>query len=90
MALSTLTARVSAKDKAAFDVFCNSVGLNTSTAINIFVKKVLDEQRIPFEICAPPKADDPFYSEENMERLRKSAEEIKQGKYTIRELIEVD
>ena len=37
MALSTITARVDEHDKAAFDNFCANVGLNTSTAINLFV-----------------------------------------------------
>ena len=37
MALATLTARVDEKDKVSFDTFCSNVGLNTSTAINLFV-----------------------------------------------------
>ena len=44
MALTTLTARVDQKDKADFDKFCSNVGLNTSTAINLFVKAVLREK----------------------------------------------
>lgn len=51
MALTTITARVDQKDKADFDAFCSNVGLNTSTAINLFVKAVLREKRIPFEIA---------------------------------------
>ena len=58
MALATLTARVDEKDKARFDTFCSNVGLNTSTAINLFVKAVLRENRIPFEIT---QAADPFF-----------------------------
>ena len=54
MALSTITARVDEKDKASFDAFCSNVGLNTSTAINLFVKAVLRENRIPFEITQNP------------------------------------
>lgn len=57
MALTTLTARVDQKDKADFDAFCSNVGLNTSTAINLFVKAVLREKRIPFEIS---QSSDPF------------------------------
>ena len=47
MAQATITARVDANDKIEFDAFCSNVGLNTSTAINIFVKAVLREKRIP-------------------------------------------
>lgn len=45
-----LNVRVNTNDKKEFELFCNSVGLNVSTAINLFIKKVLREQRIPFEI----------------------------------------
>ena len=41
MALSTITARVDENDKAAFDNFCANDGLNTSTAMIVFVKAVL-------------------------------------------------
>ena len=68
MALTTLTARVDQKDKADFDKFCSNVGLNTSTAINLFVKAVLREKRIPFEIAQAP---DPFFSEANMAYVKK-------------------
>ena len=43
MAQATLTALVDEKDKINFDAFCSNVGLNTSTAINLFVKAVLRE-----------------------------------------------
>lgn len=87
MALATLTARVDEKDKARFDTFCSNVGLNTSTAINLFVKAVLRENRIPFEIA---QAADPFFSEENMAYVKKSVQELKAGKGVAHELIEVD
>lgn len=61
MALATITARVDEKDKANFDTFCTNVGLNTSTAINLFVKAVLRENRIPFEIT---QVFDPFEEED--------------------------
>ena len=87
MALSTITARVDDKDKEAFDSFCSSVGLNTSAAINLYVKAVLREGRIPFNIQANP---DPFYSESNMKILRKSVRELREGKGTAHELIDPD
>lgn len=51
MAQTTISARIDEKDKAAFDRFCDDVGLSTSAAISIFVKAVLRERRIPFEIA---------------------------------------
>ena len=85
MALATLTARVDESDKNAFDSFCNSVGLTTSAAINIYVKAVLRERRIPFDI----KQEDPFYSASNQAYIMKSVAELKAGKGTVHELIEV-
>ena len=86
MALSTLTARVDEADKRAFASFCNSVGLTSSAAINMYVKAVLRERRIPFDI----RQDDPFYSASNQAYIMKSVAELKAGKGTAHELIEDD
>ena len=84
MALSTLTARVDERDKADFDSFCSSVGLTSSAAINIYVKAVLREKRIPFDI----KQVDPFYDPANQAYILKSIKELCEGKGTVHELIE--
>ena len=57
-----------------------------TTAINFRMDAALKasgEKRIPFEINA-----DPFYSEENVAHIKKSAEELRVGKGTVHELIE--
>lgn len=87
MALTTLTARVDENDKISFDAFCSEVGLNTSTAINLFIKTVLREKRIPFEITSET---DPFFTEENLSYVKKSVMELKEGKGSVHELIAVD
>ena len=84
MALSTLTSRVEEEDKAMFIAFCDSVGLTSSAAINLFVKAVNREHRIPFEI----KVEDPFYSTSNQLHLMKSIQQLRDGKGTIHDLIE--
>ena len=65
----------------------NDIGLSTSTAINIFLKKVARENRIPFELSA-----DPFYSRENMGELKRRDADLRSGKSALKEheLIEVD
>ena len=83
MALSTISARIDAEDKRVFDSFCSSVGLTTSAALNIFVKKVIRERRIPFAI-----ENDAFYSESNMRFLREGMEQLNSGKGVQHELIE--
>ncbi len=86
MALSTLTSRVDEEDKLKFISFCDSVGLTTSAAINLFVKAVNREHRIPFEI----KTEDPFYSTSNQLHLMRSIQQLREGKGTSHELMEDD
>lgn len=50
MAQSNISIRVDNKIKEQFDSLCNELGLNMSTAINLFVKTAIREKRIPFEI----------------------------------------
>ena len=51
------------------------------------MKAVLRENRIPFEIT---QNSDPFYSPENIAYVKRSVQELKSGKGTAHELIEVD
>ena len=48
----SLNVRVDANDKKNFEKFCDNVGMNVSTAVNMFIKAVLREQKIPFEVCS--------------------------------------
>lgn len=67
--------------KAKAESVCSAMGLTMSTAINIFLTKLANEQRIPFEV-----AIDPFYSDENMARLKKSIADLNAGKGKVREV----
>ena len=53
----TLNVRVDANDKKGFEQFCNSVGMNVSTAVNMFIKAVLREQKLPFEVKSNTKEE---------------------------------
>lgn len=44
---TTITVRVSAKDKRAFEEFCRLVGITPSTAINMFIKNTLMNEQLP-------------------------------------------
>ena len=87
MSVSTIVARVDEADKFKFNAFCSDVGLNASTALNIFIKAVIRDNCIPFSIS---RNHDPFYSRANQEYVLKSVRELKAGKGTAHELIEVD
>ena len=76
-----ISVRVNKEDKAKFDAFCESVGLTTSSAINMFIKATIREGEIPFKIKA-----DPFYSDSNQALLKKSIKEMEETGGTIREV----
>ena len=65
MAQTTLSVRMDDSLKSDFDKVCNELGLSMTTAITMLAKKMTREKRLPFEVSV-----DPFYSEENLARLR--------------------
>lgn len=73
--------------KSRADLLFAQLGLNMSTAVNMFVRQAVREGRIPFEITTKT---DPFWSEENQAHLQKAIADIEAGKVTPHELIEVD
>lgn len=83
MPQSTISARIDSNDKQAFDAFCNDVGISSSAAINMFIKTVIRENRIPFPII-----NDPFYSESNVNFLKEGIKALNEGKGVPHELIE--
>lgn len=50
MSTVSLTIRTDEQVKKDFDKFCDELGLNMTTAINLFMKTAIREQRIPFEL----------------------------------------
>ncbi|MBQ7220283.1 MAG: type II toxin-antitoxin system RelB/DinJ family antitoxin [Synergistaceae bacterium] len=83
MTTAKITARIDETDSRNFTAFCESVGLSVSSAINIFIKAVLREKRIPFQI---EQTSDPFYSPENQTYVLKSVREFREGKGHVHEL----
>ncbi len=58
MAQTTLHVRMDEEMKKMFDEFCNDLGMSMSTAVCLFVKQALKEQRIPFELKTSKKKID--------------------------------
>jgi len=79
-----LNVRVDANDKKVFEKFCSSVGMNVSTAVNMFIKAVIREQKLPFEIKTST-FDETIYN-----KLREAEEEMRNTKkrYSKEEIIE--
>ena len=85
MSQTVLSVRINSEDKSRFEQFCALTGMNVSVCVNMFVKAVLREQKLPFEIKA-----DPFYNEANIAELKNRIADINCGKHIHEhDLIEV-
>lgn len=86
MAQTTINIRMDEELKKQAEALFLDFGMNMTTAFTIFAKAVVRERKIPFEITA----SDPFYSENNIAHLKKSINQLNQGKGIINDVIEVD
>ncbi len=84
MEQSTLSVRVDSNDKKCFELFCSNTGMNVSTAINMFIKAVLREQKLPFEVKTST-FDNEIYS-----KLLEAEQEmdVSSKRYTSEEVLE--
>lgn len=57
MAQATISIRVDQALKQNFDSLCEDFGISTTAAFNIFMKTVVRERRIPFEIKTESEAE---------------------------------
>ncbi|MFH2114564.1 MAG: type II toxin-antitoxin system RelB/DinJ family antitoxin [Spirochaetota bacterium] len=85
MATTSITIRMDENLKKKAEMLFEDMGLNMTTAFTIFTKAVVRQGKIPFEIAA-----DPFYSEANQTRLRKSIAQLEAGRGRVHDLIESD
>jgi len=83
--MAQVNIRIDDSIKKQADILFDELGLNITTAFNIFVRQTIRQGRIPFDITIHT---DPFYSENNMQVLKQSIKEADEGKLTEHELIE--
>ena len=85
--MSQISLRIDDDIKSNAERTLNDIGLSMSAAITIFLKTVIRENKIPFELSA-----DPLYSEENMTELQRRIDSVRTGESTLKEheLIEVE
>ena len=81
-----MTIRIDENVKKEAETFFDDLGLSMTTAINMFIKMTLKQNKIPFELSG-----DPFYNSYNIKYLENILRDIKSGKeYSKHELIEVE
>ena len=87
MSQSAYTIRLDSDLKERFDTLCEGFGMSATTAFNIFVRMVVRQRRIPFEIELSEK-------DESYERGRKAFLEIRrqaaEGRYPDMTLDEIN
>jgi len=74
---TNLNIRIDRDLKEQAERFFSELGLNMSSAFNIFVRQSLRQGKIPFELAVVP---DPFWSEANQTHLKKVIQEVESGK----------
>ena len=80
-----VTIRLDREVKEQAEMMFNNLGMNLSTAFNIFARQALRQGKIPFEIY------DPFFSEKNQLELKHRISDIEAGKnIATHDLIEIE
>lgn len=69
--MASITFKTDDYTKEQFNLFCNETGLNMSVALNIFMKTVLRERAIPFEIGTKKPNLETLLAIEESERILK-------------------
>ena len=56
MAQTAFTVRMDADIKKRFDELCEDFGMSANTALNLFARTVVKQERIPFDVISEQKA----------------------------------
>lgn len=83
--MAQLSMRIDDNVKKKAEMACDALGLTMTTAINLYLVKLGNEMRIPFEVSV-----DPFYSPLNQKVLKESIDQLKAGRGTVHDIVEVD
>ena len=82
--MSQISLRVDDNVKKQAESVCSEIGMSLSTAINIYLKRLGRDRRVPFDVSA-----DPFYSETNVAVLKSRINDVNNGDNLLtHELIE--
>ena len=85
MATTSVTIRMDENLKKQAEAIFEEMGLNMTTAITVFVKAVVRQRKIPFEIAA-----DPFYTVTRQTRPRQMVTDQEADSERVYELLEED
>lgn len=83
---SLIQVRVDDDLKHSAEALFNELGLDTPSAIRLFLKQSIIHHSIPFSITA----SDDFFNDYNMKTLKKSISQLDQGKTVTKTMDELD
>ena len=86
MSQATISIRVDQTLKNKFDSLCETFGLSATAAFNIFMKTVVRERRIPFEIRADADNSPRQMAQDAFEAMRQSLAQSGIGEMTLDEI----
>ena len=85
MAQTLVNLRMDEDLKKNMEQICKELGITMSAAFNIFARKMIRENGIPFEVSV-----DPFYLESNMKALKESIEQLENEKVIVKSMEELE
>ena len=81
MATAILQTRVDTETKKEAEALFNSLGLDITTAIRLFLKQAINQQKIPFDIV-PPQEIFSEYTLSEIEEAKKISSDSKTKSYS--------
>ncbi|WP_428769848.1 type II toxin-antitoxin system RelB/DinJ family antitoxin [Treponema sp. HNW] len=85
MAQINVNIRMDSDVKKEAEQLFDSLGMNMTTAFNIFIRQSLRIGGIPFKIMSDDRG---FYNKYNQRKLSAAAKRMNEGKYVIHEIEE--
>jgi len=86
MAQTNLTIRIDEDIKREAETLFSKIGLNMSSAINVFFRQAVRVQAIPFEL----KPYDEYYTGARLERILHSIGQAERGEVVTKSLAELE
>lgn len=84
--MAQINIRIDDNLKEQAEILFEELGLNMSTAFNVFIRQSIRQGGIPFEITTQV---DPFFSESNIKVLQESIKEASESKFISKSLEEL-
>jgi len=86
--MSAYTIRIDSETKNQFDLLCERLGMSVSTAVNLFIRKSIREQAIPFRIDLNSSHVIVDEAQQAVEAMRASSKERGISDMTLEEINE--